>query len=96
MNNFKNLKITFNCLEINDSTKKIFKVMKQVFNSDNKYRNENIGNTAEKLSLFVSFSDSELLGLSKYGNISSIQVLDKYRKDSIDKILKNTKKVIKP
>ena len=92
MNKFKNLNITFYCLEINDSTKKMFKIMKDVYNNNNKFGIEKIGNTAEKLSFFVAFSASELLGTTKYDNISFIQVLDKCRKDSIDKIMKKYQK----
>ena len=90
--NFKKLNITFYCLEINNSTKKMFEIMKTIYNNDNKFCIEKIGNTAEKLSFFVSFSASELLDCTKYDNIPFVEVLDKLRKDTIEKIMKKYQK----
>ena len=92
MTKFKAMNITFYCVEINDSTKKMFDVMKKVYNDDSKFSVENIGNSYEKLSFFVAFSASELLGNTKYNNFDFINVLEKCRKDSIDKIMKKYSK----
>ena len=88
MQNFKKMDITFYCIKINNTTKKMFDIMKQVYNNDNKFSIEEIGNTAEKLTFFVAFSASELLENSKYDKCSFIQVLNQFRKESIDKIMK--------
>ncbi len=47
MQNFKEMDITFYCIKINNSTKKMFDIMKAVYNNDNKFSIEEIGNTAE-------------------------------------------------
>ena len=59
MSNFKKRDIAFYCIKINNSTQKMFDIMKKVYNNDNKFNIEDIGNTAEKLSFFVAFSASE-------------------------------------
>ena len=92
MTQFKNMNITFYCMEINNSTKKMFDIMKNVYNDDNKFSVENIGNSYEKLSFFVAFSASELLENTKYNKINFSNVLEKCRKDSIDKIMKKYNK----
>ena len=88
MSNFKKRDITFYCIKINNSTQKMYDIMKKVYNNDNQFNIEDIGNTAEKLSFFVAFSASELLGNSKYDKCSFVKVLEQFRKDSIDKIMK--------
>ena len=92
MEQFKNMNITFYCVEINSSTKKMFDIMRKVYNDDNKFSVENIGNSYEKLSFFVAFSASELLGNTKYNKFNFSNVLEKCRKDSIDKIMKKYNK----
>ena len=92
MMQFKNKNITFYCVEINSSTKKMFDIMKKVYNDDNNFCVENIGNSYEKLSFFVAFSASELLGNTKYNKVDFSNVLEKCRKDSIDKIMKKYSK----
>ena len=89
---FKKLDITFYCVEINKSTKKMFDIMKNVYNDDSKFSVETIGNSYEKLSFFVAFSASELLGNVKYNKYDFINILEKSRKDSIDKIMKKYNK----
>ena len=88
MKSFKQKEITFYCIKINNSTNKMFDIMKNVYDDDNKFNIEEIGNSAEKLSFFVAFSASELLGNSKYDKCSFVKVLEQFRKDSIDKIMK--------
>ena len=85
---FKNMNITFYCIEINESTKKMFEIMKQVYDDENRFSVELVGSATEKLTFFVAFSASELLGNTKYDECSFEQVLDKFRKESIDKITK--------
>ena len=88
----KKLDITFYCVEINETTKIMFDIMKNIYNDPNKFSIEQIGNTAENLSFFVAFSASELLGNKKYENCSFVEILNKLRKDSIDKIMKKYNK----
>ena len=92
MEQFKNMDITFYCVEINNSTKKMFDIMRKVYNDDNKFSVESIGNSYEKLSFFVAFSASELLGNTKYNKVNFSNVLEKCRKDSIEKIMKKYNK----
>ena len=92
MKQFKNMNATFYCVEINNSTKKMFDIMKKVYNDDSKFSVENIGNSYEKLSFFVAFSASELLGNTKYNKFNFSDVLEKCRKDSIEKIMKKYNK----
>ena len=61
MQKFKNMNTTFYCLEINSSTKKMFDIMKKVYNDDNKFCVETIYDSCENLSFIVAFSASELL-----------------------------------
>ena len=88
MQKFKNMNITFYCIEINSSTKKMFEIMKNVYNDESKFCVEKIYDSVENLSFIVAFSASELLGNTKYNKCDFNQVLEKCRKDSIDKIMK--------
>ena len=88
MQKFKDMNITFYCVEINNTTKKMFDIMKNVYNDDSKFSIEKNGDSYENLSFFVAFSASELLGNTKYNKCDFIQVLEKCRKESIDKIMK--------
>ena len=88
MQKFKEMNITFYCVEINNTTKKMFDIMKNVYNDDTKFSIEKNGDSYENLSFFVAFSASELLGNTKYNKCDFIQVLEKCRKDSIEKIMK--------
>ena len=85
---FKNMNITFYCIEINNKTKKMFDIMKNIYNDDNKFSVELVGSATEKLTFFVAFSASELLGNAKYDKCSFTEVLNKFREESIDKIMK--------
>ena len=85
---FKNMNITFYCIEINDSTKKMFEIMKKVYDDENRFSVELVGSATEKLTGFVAFTASELLGNAKYDKFSFEQVLNQFRKESIDKIMK--------
>lgn len=85
---FKNLNITFYCIQINNTTKKMFDVMKNVYNDDNRFSVELVGSATEKLTFFVAYTASELLGNAKYDKCSFAEVLNNFRKESIDKIIK--------
>ena len=85
---FKNMNVTFYCIEINDTTEKMFEIMKKVYDDENRFSVELVGSATEKLTSFVAFSASELLGTTKYDKCSFEQVLDKFRKESIEKIMK--------
>ena len=89
---YKKMNITFYCIEINDSTKKMFDIMNKVYDDENRFSVELVGSASEKLTKFVAFSASELLGNSKYDKCSFTEVLDKFRKESIEKIMKKYNK----
>ena len=89
---FKLMNITFYCIEINDSTQKMFEIMNKVYDDENRFSVELVGTASEKLTNFVAFSASELLGNTKYDKCSFSEVLDKFRKESIEKIMKKYNK----
>ena len=80
--------ITFYCIEINNTTKKMFNIMKDIYNDDNKFHIEKLGNSVQQFSFFVAFSASVLLGNAKYNKIKFSDLLTNYRKETIEKIMK--------
>ena len=56
MQKFKNMNITFYCIEINSSTKKMFEIVKNVYNDESKFCVEKIYDSVENLSFIVAFS----------------------------------------
>ena len=58
--------ITFYCIEICESTKIMFNVMKDIYNDDKKFHVEKSGYDVSKFSFFVAFSASVLLENAKY------------------------------
>ena len=88
---FKLKEITFYCLEIDESTNKMFNIMKNVYNNDEKFHVENL-NDSFQLSFFVAFSASMILNNEKYKKHQIKNIIEKYRKDSIEL---NEKKYIK-
>ena len=85
---FMNMGITFYCIEINGSTKKMFDVMKYIYNDENKFHIEKLGNSVNQFSFFVAFSASVLLGNTKYEKIKFKNFLNNYRNEMIEKIVK--------
>ncbi len=79
--------ITFYCVEINNSTKKMFDIMKRIYNDENKFHIEKLGNSVHQFSFFVAFSASLLLENTKYNKIKFQNFLDNYRKETIKKII---------
>ena len=86
MQKFMDAGITFYCIEINNTTKKMFDIMKHIYNDENKFHIEKLGNV-NQFSFFVSFSASLLLESTKYSKIKFKDFLSNYRKESINKIL---------
>ncbi len=80
--------ITFYCIEINSTTKKMFDIMKSIYNNDNKFHVEKLGNSVHQFSFFVAFSASVLLGNAKYNKIKFADVLANCRNETIEKIMK--------
>ena len=56
MKKFYEKGITFYCLEIDSSTEKMFKIMKEVYNDNNKFHIEKLWNSVNQFSFFVAFS----------------------------------------
>ena len=87
--------IYFYCIEIDKNTKKMFNIMKEVYNDDEKFHVEKLGNLVHKFSFFVTFSASALLGNIKYKKMKFSDILSNCRKEIIEKImqkyLKNNK-----
>ena len=79
--------ITFYCLEIDSSTEKMFSIMEKVYNNNKKFHIEKLWNSTE-FSFFVSFSASVILGNEKYGKLRFKDLVAKYRKESIENIMK--------
>ena len=80
--------ITFYCLEIDYSTEKMFKIMKEIYNDENKFHIEKMMNSVSQFSFFVSFSASVLLGNTKYNKFKFKDIISDYRKETIEKIMK--------
>ena len=96
MKQFYEKGITFYCIEINTSTKKMFKIMEEVYNDNDKFHVEKLGNSVHQFSFFVAFSASVLLGNLKYNKVKFNEVLSNYRKETIEKIMDkyiNNKKI---
>ena len=87
MKKFYEKGITFYCLEIDYTTETMFKIMKEVYNDDNKFHIEKLNNTSQ-FSFFVAFSASVLLGNSKYNKYKFNDVISNFRKETIEKIMK--------
>jgi hypothetical protein len=79
--------ITFYCVEINDSTKKMFDIMKHIYNDGDKFHVEKLGNSVHQFSFFVAFSASLLLENTKYSKIKFQNFLSNYRKETINRII---------
>ena len=79
--------ITFYCLEIDSSTEKMFSIMEKVYNNNKKFHIEKLWNSTE-FSFFVSFSASVILGNEKYNKLKFKDLVAKYRKESIENIMK--------
>ena len=92
MKQFYEKGITFYCIEINSTTKQMFKIMKNIYNDEDKFHIEKLGNSVHQFSFFVAFSASILLGNSKYGKVKFNDVLSNYRKETIEKIMKKYNK----
>ena len=85
---FNDKGITFYCIEINNTTKKMFNIMRDIYNDNNKFHVEKLGNSVHQFSFFVAFSASVLLGNAKYNKYKFSDILDNYRKETIEKIMK--------
>ena len=80
--------ITLYCIEINNSTKKMFNVMRNIYKDNDKFHVENLGNSVHQFSFFVEFSASIILGNAKYNKVKFMDVLANCRKETIEKIMK--------
>ena len=80
--------ITFYCIEINNTTKKMFNIMKDIYNDESKFHVEKLGNSVHQFSFFVAFSASVLLGNAKYGKVKFADILTNYRNETIEQIMK--------
>ena len=97
MQKFYDKGITFYCIEINDSTKKMFEIMKRIYNDENKFHIEKLGNSVHQFSFFVAFSASILLENTRYSRIKFQDFLSNYRKEAINKIIsKYSHKIKRP
>lgn len=88
MKQFYEKGITFYCIEINNTTKKMFNIMKEVYNDTDKFHIEKLGNSVHEFSFFVAFSASVLLGNAKYNKVKFADILANCRNETIEKIMK--------
>ena len=79
--------ITFYCIEINNNTKKMFNIMKKIYNDGEKFHVEKLGRSVDQFSFFVAFSASVLLGNEKFRKVKFSEILEKYRNETINKIM---------
>ena len=85
---FWEMGITFYCIEINDSTKIMFNIMKEIYNDDKKFHVEKLGYAVDQFSFFVAFSASVLLGNAKYAKCKFSDLIMNYRNEIIEQIVK--------
>ena len=85
---FVDMGITFYCIEINSTTQKMFNIMRDIYNDNNKFHVEKLGNAVHQFSFFVAFSASVLLGNAKYNKVKYSEFLANYRNETIEKIMK--------
>ena len=79
--------ITFYCIEINNNTKTMFNIMKKIYNDGEKFHVEKLGHSVDQFSFFVAFSASVLLGNEKFRKVKFSEILEKYRNETINKIM---------
>ena len=91
MKQFYQRDITFYCLEIDESTEKMFEIMKSEYNDQNKFHIEKMDNSVQQFRFFVAFSASVLLNNSKYNTYPFNYVINNYRKEFIEKIIQKYK-----
>ena len=86
--------ITLYCVEINDSTQKMFNIMKEIYSEskDCEFHVETLGNSSNKFAFFVAFSASVTLGNITYNKVKLEDVINKFRSDTIETIIKKYNK----
>ena len=87
MKQFYEKNITFYCIEINNNTRTMFNIMKNMYNDKEKFHVEKLGNSVDQFSFFVTFSASVLLGNEKYRKVKFSEILKNYRDETINKIM---------
>jgi hypothetical protein len=85
---FKNKNITLYCIEINDSTKIMFNIMKNIYSDEHMFHIENLGNAVNKFSFFVAFSASLTLTNATYNKVKFEDVIENFRNQTIEMIVK--------
>ena len=85
---FKKKNITLYCIEINDSTKIMFNIMKDIYNNDSMFHIETLGNAVNKFSFFVAFSASLTLTYVTYNKVKFENVIENFRNQTIEMIAK--------
>ena len=87
MKQFFEKNITFYGIEINNNTRTMFNIMKNMHNDKEKFHVEKLGNSVDQFSFFVTFSASILLGNEKYRKVKFSEILKNYRDETINKIM---------
>jgi len=87
MKKFYEKGITFYCIEIDNNTTKMFNIMREVYNNNEKFHVEKLGNSVHQFSFFVAFSASVLLGNAKYKKMKFNEIITNYRNEIISKIM---------
>jgi len=87
MKQFFEKNITFYGIEINNNTRTMFNIMKNMYNDKEKFHVEKLGNSVDQFSFFVTFSASILLGNEKYRKVKFSEILKNYRDETINKIM---------
>ena len=85
---FKKKNITLYCIEINDSTKIMFNIMKDIYNDNSMFHIETLGNAVNKFSFFVAFSASLTLTYVTYNKVKFENVIENFRNQTIEMIAK--------
>lgn len=91
---FVKKKITMYCIEINDSTKKMFKVIENIYSNaiDCECHIETLGDSCNKFAFFVAFSASVTLGNITYNKVRLEDVINRFRTETIETIVRKYNK----
>ena len=69
------------------NSKKMFNIMKNMYNDGGKFHAKKTGNSVDQFSFFVTFSANALLNNEKFRKIKFSEILKNYRYEGIGKIM---------
>ena len=94
ISSFVKKNITLYCIEINDSTKKMFAIMKEIYEGSKEceFHVKTLGNATNQFAFFVAFTASVTLGNITYNRTKLEDVIKTFRDETIETIIKKYNK----